>query len=129
MSNLTLTKTRLAHGRWEGRVSGPATGARPDIQVRHLDQIVPGTELSEGLKPGQWELVIPVPTWAIGDGIQTFVILDGVDGTKLGEFGLIAGDAAADNLRAEVDLLRAELDMLKRAFRRHCRETSEPRRG
>jgi hypothetical protein len=27
-------------------------------------------------------------------------------------------------LRAEVDLLRAELDMLKRAFRRHCVETT-----
>lgn len=124
MSDLILTKTRLAHGRWEGRVSGSAAGAPPDIQVRHLDQLVTSTELTEGSKPGQWELVVPVPVWAIGDGIQTFIIVDGADDTKLGEFALIAGDAAADNLRAEVDLLRAELDMLKRAFRRHCRETS-----
>jgi len=27
-------------------------------------------------------------------------------------------------MRVEMDLLRAELDMLKRAFRRHCLETS-----
>lgn len=124
MSDLILTKTRLAHGRWEGRVSDPVSRVRPDIQVRHLDQLVQGIELTEGPKPGQWELVVPVPAWAVGDGIQTFVILDGGDDTKLGEFVLIAGDAPTENLRAEVDLLRAELDMLKRAFRRHCRETS-----
>ena len=35
----------------------------------------------------------------------------------------IAGEALADDIRAEIDLLRAELDMLKRAFRRHCVET------
>ena len=42
----------------------------------------------------------------------------------LGDFTLMAGDAVADDLRAEVELLRAELDMLKRAFRRHCLETT-----
>ncbi|WP_424985620.1 hypothetical protein [Microbulbifer sp. S227A] len=125
MSDLTLTKTRFAQGHWEGRVSGPARGARPRIEVRHLDQVVEGVELTEGSAPGQWNLVVPVPGWALSDGIQTFVILDASRDAKLGEFALIAGDAAADNLRAEVDLLRAELDMLKRAFRRHCRETPE----
>ena len=42
----------------------------------------------------------------------------------LGSFTLIAGEALGDDLRAEVSLLRAELDMLKRAFRRHCLETT-----
>lgn len=129
MSELTLTKIRLAHGRWEGRVSGPVGSARPEIQVRHLDQLVEEVELTEGSNPGQWDITVTVPIWALSDGIQTFVVLDGRNDTKLGEFTLIAGDAAADNLRAEVDLLRAELDMLKRAFRRHCRDTSAPHGG
>jgi hypothetical protein len=42
----------------------------------------------------------------------------------LEKFTLIAGDVLGDDIRAEVDLLRAELDMLKRAFRRHCVETT-----
>ncbi len=129
MSELTLTKTRLAHGKWEGRISGGAADPAPDIQVRHLDQLVPDIELIPGAEPGHWTLVVPIPNWTLNDGIQTFIVADARDDTKLGEFALIAGDAAADNLRAEVDLLRAELDMLKRAFRRHCRETSEPGQG
>ena len=37
---------------------------------------------------------------------------------------LIGDEVTGPDLRAEVDLLRAELDMLKRAFRRHCVETT-----
>ena len=37
---------------------------------------------------------------------------------------MITGEPLGDDIRAEVELLRAELDMLKRAFRRHCLETS-----
>jgi hypothetical protein len=44
-------------------------------------------------------------------------------GQALGDFAIIAGDAAGEDIRAEMSLLRAELDMLKRSFRRHCRET------
>ena len=124
MSNLTLTKFRLRNGRWEGRISGPEnTDARPDIRVTYLDQPVEGVELQQGDGAGVWNLAIPVPTHAVADGVQTFVIIDGSDDTKLGDFTLIAGEAMADDLHAEVDLLRAELDMLKRAFRRHCLET------
>jgi hypothetical protein len=42
----------------------------------------------------------------------------------LGSFSIVAGDALAEDIRAELSLLRAELDMLKKAFRRHCVETS-----
>ena len=124
MSELTLTKIRLRHGAWEGRISGAGdAGARPDLRVMYLDHPVPAVELSEGAEPGLWELKIPVPADAIADGVQTFVIYDGADDSKLGDFTLIAGDHANDDLRGEVELLRAELDMLKRAFRRHCLET------
>lgn len=125
MSELTLTKIRMRNGRWEGRVTGaPGSGARPDLRVTFLDQPVEGVELTEADAPGQWDLAIPVPLHAVADGVQTFLIFDGSSDEKLGDFTLIAGEPAADDLRAEVELLRAELDMLKRAFRRHCLETT-----
>lgn len=121
MSDLHVTNTRLRNGVWEGIVSG-ASG-RPDIRVVHLDQPVAGVALSHDAEGGRWLLRIPIPTGAIADGVQTFVVFDGADNDKLTDFTLIAGEAVADDLRAEVELLRAELDMLKRAFRRHCVET------
>lgn len=126
MSQLHLTKLNLRNGVWEGRITGAgATGARPAIRVTHQDQTVPGVELDEvDDTPGTWSLRIPVPKHAVAEGVQTFLIEDTASKTKLGAFTLIAGEAADDDLRAEVELLRAELDMLKRAFRRHCVETT-----
>ena len=124
MSNLTLTKIRLRNSHWEGRITGAqSTGETPDIRVTYLDQPVEAMELSEGDGLGVWNLSIPIPSHAIADGVHTFLIIDGSNDVKLGDFTLLAGEAMADDLRAEVDLLRAELDMLKRAFRRHCLET------
>lgn len=125
MSELTLTKIRFGNGLWEGRITdAPDTGARPDIQVRHLDQLVDGVIIKEGGTGTEWEIQVPVPSHAVADGVHCFVIYDGATDTKLADFTLIAGEALTDDLRAEVELLRAELDMLKRAFRRHCLETS-----
>lgn len=125
MTNLTLTEIRLRNGIWEGRLAGAGeTGARPEIRVTHLGQPVGGVELAEGEAPGLWTVRVTIPPQAISDGVQTFLIMNGSDDTKLGQFTLIAGDAAAGDLRAEMELLRAELDMLKRAFRRHCLETA-----
>ena len=121
MSNLALTKIRLRSGVWEGRITG--IGTRPDIRVTHLDRPVDTVKIVQGDEAGLWNITIPIPTDAVTDGVQTFLIIDAADDTKLGDFTLIAGDAMADDLRAEVELLRAELDMLKRAFRRHCLET------
>lgn len=123
MSDLTLTKIRLRNRRWEGRLTGTATGGAPKIRVTYLDHPVEGVEVKEGPEPGSWDLIVTIPDEAVTDGAHCFLILDAADGTKLGDFALIAGEAIADDLRAEVELLRAELDMLKRAFRRHCLET------
>jgi hypothetical protein len=123
MSELKLSKTRLRHGRYEAIVEGASSGARPEIEARHQDQIIDGIVLSERETEGEWDLVVPVPADAVADGVQTVVIYAAGTDHKLGEVTLIAGDAAGDDLRAEVELLRAELDMLKRAFRRHCLET------
>ncbi|WP_264211576.1 hypothetical protein [Leisingera thetidis] len=125
MSDLTLTKIRFRNGIWEGKISNaPASGARPDITVMFQDEPVAATTLAEGQTGGEWLVSVPVPAEALADGVQTFVIFDASDSTRLGDFTLIAGEAVADDLRAEVELLRAELDMLKRAFRRHCLETA-----
>ena len=124
MSDLTLTKIRMRNGIWEARIStSNDIETRPDIRVTYLDKPVDSIDLTEGDEAGIWNLSVPVPPQAVADGVHTFLIADGADDTKLGDFTLIAGEALADDLRAEVELLRAELDMLKRAFRRHCLET------
>jgi hypothetical protein len=124
MSDLTLTKTLMRNGVWEGIITSTTDATpRPNITVTYLDQPVGQTELTEGPGKGQWTLKITIPSHAIADGVQTFVIFDGLDNSKLAHFSFVAGDPLADDMRAEIELLRAELDMLKRAFRRHCLET------
>lgn len=123
MSQLDVTKIRLFNGAWEGIITGAGDqGAQPDIQVLYLDKPVAGVKLAEDREQGHWTIRIPIPPEAVSDGVQTFLICTS-DNQKLADFTLIAGEAMADDVRAEVDLLRAELDMLKRAFRRHCLET------
>ncbi|MBE1285134.1 MAG: hypothetical protein GJ676_17615 [Rhodobacteraceae bacterium] len=124
MTDLILTKTRFRNGKWEGRLEGVQdTGVRPDIRVTLNDRQVTSVEVSEGDTTKIWNVIVTIPSEAIADGVQTFLIFDGDSDTKLADFSLIGGEPAADNLLAEVSLLRAELDMLKRAFRRHCLET------
>jgi hypothetical protein len=122
VSDLKVTKTRLFQGIWEGIVSGTGPGRRPAIAVTHLEQPVPGADLTELAGEG-WLLRIPIPREAMSDGIHTFLIRNAETGETLDSFAILAGEALADDIRAEMDLLREELDLLKRAFRRHCLET------
>ncbi|MBT8153286.1 hypothetical protein KMP13_05150 [Epibacterium ulvae] len=125
MTDLTLSKTRFRNGLWEGRIEGkPTYGGRPMVEVRLFDTVLEDISLTEGERANVWNLSIRVPVHAVCEGVQTFVIFDTMDEVKLGEFTLIGGDPASDDIRAEIELLRAELDMLKRAFRRHCRDTA-----
>ncbi|MDK3017653.1 hypothetical protein [Pseudodonghicola flavimaris] len=125
MSDLTLTKIRMRNRRWEGRVTGAGrSGARPDVRVSYLDRPVDSVTLTEGQAPGEWDLSVDLPDEVIADGVHVLLIWDGATETRLGEITLIAGEVTGDDMRAELELLRAELDMLKRAFRRHCLETS-----
>ncbi len=97
---------------------------RRRFRVTHLETPLPDVSISPGSDEHSWSLRIPIPVEAIADGVQTILIHDAANNKKLGSVTLIAGEALGDDLRAEVDLLRAELDMLKRAFRRHCIETT-----
>jgi hypothetical protein len=123
MKALELTKTKMMQGVWQGVVTGSGD-VRPVIEVTHQDTLVAGIKLEQTGTAGQWHLSIPIPAEAIADGVQTLIIEDKAAAAKIGQVTLIAGEALGDDVRAEMDLLRAELDMLKRAFRRHCLETS-----
>lgn len=126
MTGMSVTKTRLEGGVWEGVVSG-AAAERPVLLVTHAGEALDGVELTRDEVKNLWCLRVPIPAERIDDGVQTFVISDGA-GTVLTSFALLAGEALADDIRAELDLLRAELDLLKQAFRRHC-QGADPSRG
>ncbi len=119
MPTPVLIKTRLAAGVWEGLLTQAAEAVhQPALRVTHLDTDVPGVEVHATPEPTQWSVRFPIPQGLIADGVQTFVISDALTGDFLASFAILADEALAGDLRAEVDLLRAELDMLKRAFRR-----------
>ena len=123
MTDITLTKTRIRAGVWEGVLSGG--GDAPVLEVVLLGQVLPGLSATAVPdRPGDWAVRVPVPSEALNEGVQTFLIRDKASGDTLSHFTIITGVAMEDDMRAEVDLLRAELDMLKRAFRRHCVETA-----
>ena len=121
MPVMTLTKTSMTAGVWQGALTGHFDGP-PVLRVTHLNTELPGVEVSPA--DGGWTVSVPIPAELISDGVQSFVIADATTGTTLTSFAIIAGDAMAEDIRAELDLLRAELDLLKRAFRRHCVETA-----
>ena len=122
MADVKLTKTRVRAGVWEGVLV--SDGARPTLEVLHLEQKLPGLSVTDlPGQPGHYAVRLPIPAAVLSEGVQTFLFRDAGTGEKLGHFTIITGVAMEDDLRAEVDLLRAELDMLKRAFRRHCLET------
>ncbi len=125
MTDLTLTKTRMTAGVWEGVLTRPGTGSfQPALAVSHQNVQIDGWTVTEDAAAGNWLMRVPVPAELIADGVQTFVISDTRSDETLASFSLLAGEALAEDIRAEMDLLRAELDMLKRAFRRHCVETA-----
>lgn len=124
---IELTKLRLVEGVWHGALKhhGREATWQPNIEVTHLDFPVEGVEVVEDRVEEVWRVSVPIPTDRIADGVQTFVIRDRREDTLLGSFSIVAGDALAEDIRAELSLLRAELDMLKKAFRRHCVETQD----
>ena len=125
MTAYSLSKSRFFEGVWEGVVAANMGDAPPpQISVHVHDQSISDVAIEPLDTPASWLLKVPVPANMIADGVHTFVISEGEAGQSLGDFSIIAGDAAGEDIRAELSLLRAELDMLKKSFRRHCRETN-----
>jgi len=122
MADMTLTKTRIQAGVYEGVLSGVAD---PKLQALIEGQPVETLSVTpEQDGSGNWSVRLAIPHEALTDGVQTFVITDTETGDTLDSFTIVTGEPLDDDLRGEIDLLRAELDMLKKAFRRHCAETS-----
>lgn len=125
MSDLTLIQASLRNGVWEGILTSNAGGTlQPSLNITYLGKDVPDASISDDDTPGKWVVRVPIPPEAVAEGVQTFLITDKSTGETLSSFALYAGDALDEDIRAEVALLRDELDMLKRAFRRHCVETT-----
>ncbi len=122
-SVLTVNKTRMSNGMWEGIISDVPDGIRPGIEVKFREHPLDTVAIDQ-VSGGDWRLRFSIPTQMVSDGIQTITILEANTGEVLDSFALIAGDAADETMQAEIDLLREELDLLKRAFRRHCVETA-----
>lgn len=121
----SLTKTRIRNGVWEGVLKAETDIGQPALEVRLNEVALPGlsvTALPD--REREWLVKVPVPASVLNEGVQTFLIRTRASGQTLAHFTIVTGVAMEDDLRAEVDLLRAELDMLKRAFRRHCVETT-----
>lgn len=127
MTDFTLTKTRIQAGIYEGVLTTDTddTTLEPKVGAYLLEEAIGDIVINEDPTLAQtWHLKVRIPSDALTDGIQTFLIMDDHENEKLDSFTIITGEPLSDDLQAEVDLLRAELDMLKKAFRRHCVETT-----
>jgi hypothetical protein len=120
-TGISLVETRLQGGVWEGVLTG-VKGNPPAVEAMQSDRVIEGVEVTAiPGKADRFAVRVPIPGWALNEGVQTFLIRVGDE--VLATFTLIAGTPMDEDLRSEIGLLRAELELLKRAFRRHCAET------
>ncbi len=120
MSDVTFIRGSLRSGAWVAELQ--CDTCTPDLEVRHLDQVLQGASLTAGAEAGLWLLRVPVPAELLNEGVHTFLVIDRATTTTVERFTIVTGALLEDDIRAEVSMLRAELDLLKRAFRRHCAE-------
>lgn len=118
-SAMKLEQGRITSGVWEGILTGG--DAATSVEAVHDGRALDGIELRPVTgQAGQFAVRVPIPAWALSDGIQTILVRSG--GETLATITLAAGEMLDPDIRAELTLLRAELDLLKRAFQRHVRE-------
>ena len=116
---MQLDKIDFSNGMWRGLLTAENSGTFPSFSVELNGAVVEGTRISAGPSDREWEIDIPIPNHAIGDGVYTFLIFVQGNSVPVGSFCISAGRAMEYDLQAEVALLREELKILKRAFRRH----------
>ena len=126
MTEMVLTKTRIQAGIYEGVLQAELPdGAMPPVEVLFENARLDGlTVTADPSARGTWTVKLTIPAEVLTDGVQTFAFVNADTNALLDSFSVITGEPLDDDLRAELDLLRAELDMLKKAFRRHCVETT-----
>ena len=121
MNKPTIINAHIRAGVWQAEIAGDAS-PQPDVSASLQGNWLDDVQLHYNEIRGFWQITVPIPVATINDGIQTFVVHN-AHGETLAHFSILAGDAATEDLRAEIDLLRSEMDILKAAFRRHCAET------
>jgi len=115
---MKVEKGRIAGGVWEAVVTAADT---PAVEALLAGRSVDGVSVaSVPGAAGQYAVRVPIPAWALNEGVQTFLVQSG--GETVAQFTLVAGQPLDEDIRTELSLLRAELDLLKRAFQRHVRE-------
>jgi hypothetical protein len=115
MSIASIINAHIHAGIWSGELTGVAA---PQITVTHQATKLDGVSCTHDAARDVWQISVPIPADLINEGLQTFAVNNGTD--AIAHFSLMAGEALAGDLRAEINLLRSELDMLKSAFRAHC---------
>ena len=121
---MTLTKIRLAGGRYEGILE--AGVETPIIEAVHMERVI-GTArvISSDEELGLYQVDYDLPPTVLADGVQVISLRSADDGEVLDRITLMAGEALDEDIRSELALMREELQMLKVAFRRHCAETDQ----
>ncbi len=122
MGEAVLTKARIRAGVWEGVLTG---APEAKVEAVFLGAALPGvTQEPIPDRPGEMAVRVPIPPEVLTEGVQTVLLREAGSGRTLDHVTIVTGVPLEQDIRGEIDLLRAELDMLKRAFRRHCLETT-----
>ena len=127
MTSLTLTRTRIQSGIYEGLLQVADTQAEtPRLEAKYQNVAIGEVELTKDPERAEiFSVRFVLPSNVMTEGVQTVVLTDAATDEALDSFSILTGQPVDDDLKGEVSLLRAELDMLKKAFRRHCLETSQ----
>ena len=115
---MRLDRISLRAGRYEGLLT--AADAPATIEAVHLGEVVAHARINhtdEG-----YRVAVDLPATVLADGVQV-IALQAPGGEVLDRVTVMAVEALAHDIRAEMALLRAELEMLKTAFRRHCAQS------
>jgi hypothetical protein len=125
MTDDALVRVRLQAGRYEGILTSGNPAMEQGLEAVHEGKVIAIATLSpEGDGPGRWHAVVELPASIIADGVQVIALRAIATGEVLDRITLMAGAPLDEDFRAELALLRSELEILKRAFRRHCAETT-----
>lgn len=124
MDGESLIRVRLQGGRYEGLLTC-ANSVGTGIEAVHEGRVIAAATVSpEEARPGNWRAVVELPSDVIGEGVQVITLRSIATGAILDRITLMAGAPLDEDIRVELALLRDEVEMLKRAFRRHCAETT-----
>ena len=120
MSINEVREAAFENGIWQAEI---VSVDQPDVVVSYRGQEL-NTVTVEEVDTNLWEISVPIPKEAIGEGVHSFIVTERDNPETLISFTLMGGTPVAHDLRAELSLIRGELDLLKRAFRRYVSENS-----